>query len=255
MVKLIILDLDGTLLHSDKSVSALTLSVLAQCQMNGIRIAIATARSETAAARYIKLVKPDAVISDGGALVRCDRRTIYECCISADTADRLIVQLQALPGYVEMSVETSEAYFVSWTGSASSDYSHSVYHDFGHPLHMDAYKITVHLEHTEGLRQLAVQYPDCGLLSFSDGPWYRFANKHATKMQAIMNLAREWGLSLSEIVAFGDDYNDEEMLHMCGIGVAMENAVETVKNAADCVCDSNDGDGVARWLMEHVLTE
>ena len=54
-------------------------------------------------------------------------------------------------------------------------------------------------------------------------------------------------------VAFGDDYNDIEMLRDCGIGVAVANAIPEVKTAADYICDTNDNDGVAKWLEERVL--
>ncbi|MDE6673634.1 MAG: HAD hydrolase family protein [Acetatifactor sp.] len=61
-------------------------------------------------------------------------------------------------------------------------------------------------------------------------------------------------LSLSDIVSFGDDINDMEMLQICGIGVAVSNAVMDVKAVADCVTLSNDEDGVADWLEKNILT-
>ena len=60
-------------------------------------------------------------------------------------------------------------------------------------------------------------------------------------------------ISLNEIVAFGDDKNDMEMLKMCGIGVAVDNAISDVKDIADSVTLSNDEDGVAQWLAKNVL--
>lgn len=60
---------------------------------------------------------------------------------------------------------------------------------------------------------------------------------------------------MEEIVAFGDDYNDIEMLRACGTGVAVGNALAEVKQAADEVCLTNEEDGVALWLTEHVLRE
>jgi hydroxymethylpyrimidine pyrophosphatase-like HAD family hydrolase len=54
-------------------------------------------------------------------------------------------------------------------------------------------------------------------------------------------------------VSFGDDKNDLEMIKRCGIGVAVENALDEVKNVAKYVCKSNNDDGVARWLEEYIL--
>ena len=73
-------------------------------------------------------------------------------------------------------------------------------------------------------------------------------NRKATKANGIRLLAQRHGISLEDIVAFGDDYNDIDMLKTCGVGVAMANALEAVKESADAVCSSNDEDGVAHWL-------
>ena len=77
----------------------------------------------------------------------------------------------------------------------------------------------------------------------------------AGKVQAIREMARLLNISLSDIVAFGDDKNDMEMLQICGTGVAVANAVSDVKNAADSVTRSNDEDGVAEWIAKNVLVE
>ena len=68
-------------------------------------------------------------------------------------------------------------------------------------------------------------------------------------------MAKLLNISLSEIVSFGDDCNDLEMLQICGTGVAVSNAVAEVKTAADCVTLSNDEDGVADWIEKNILTK
>lgn len=78
-------------------------------------------------------------------------------------------------------------------------------------------------------------------------------HKDATKSKATAELARYWGIVPSEIVAFGDDLNDVDMLQFAGAGVAMGNAFDAVKAASDFVCRSNDAEGLAHWLAEHVL--
>ena len=60
-------------------------------------------------------------------------------------------------------------------------------------------------------------------------------------------------LTLDEIISFGDDYADMEMLQICGRGVAMGNAIEEVKQAADAITDSNDNDGAAKYLEKYIL--
>ncbi|BBB89727.1 MAG TPA: HAD hydrolase family protein [Methylomusa anaerophila] len=55
------------------------------------------------------------------------------------------------------------------------------------------------------------------------------------------------------VAAFGEDYNDVEMLRECGISVAVSTAIDEVKAVADDICGDCDEDGVARWLEENVL--
>jgi hydroxymethylpyrimidine pyrophosphatase-like HAD family hydrolase len=74
-----------------------------------------------------------------------------------------------------------------------------------------------------------------------------------TKASGIKYIADYFSISLSEVAAFGDDYNDVDMLRECGAGVAMSNAIDECKAAADYICGDCDDDGVARWLEENVL--
>lgn len=68
------------------------------------------------------------------------------------------------------------------------------------------------------------------------------------KAWGIEQLVKRWNITAEQCVAFGDGGNDIEMLTWCGIGYAMANAPEAVKNAADEVCPSNDEDGVLETL-------
>jgi HAD superfamily hydrolase (TIGR01484 family) len=78
-------------------------------------------------------------------------------------------------------------------------------------------------------------------------------NKDARKINAVSTVAAEFGISLSDVAAFGDDYNDIEMLRDCGIGIAVENAINEAKAVANYICGDCDNDGVAKWLEENVL--
>ena len=72
----------------------------------------------------------------------------------------------------------------------------------------------------------------------------------ASKAAALGWLLDRWGLSQEDVVAFGDDVNDVEMVAEAGLGVAMANAVPEVKAAADRITVSNEEDGVAVVLEE-----
>lgn len=76
---------------------------------------------------------------------------------------------------------------------------------------------------------------------------------HAVSRKAITELCRHLNITSSEIAAFGDDFNDIGMLKLCGLGIAMENAIAKVKQAADEICASNENDGFAKWIENHLL--
>ena len=74
------------------------------------------------------------------------------------------------------------------------------------------------------------------------------------KGKALVRLGEILGISREEIMAFGDGANDLDMMKEVGIGVAMGNGKEEIKEAADYIAASNDEDGVARFLEEYVLS-
>ena len=80
-----------------------------------------------------------------------------------------------------------------------------------------------------------------------------FSWKKISKLSALsFLLEKKYDISLREVIAFGDNYNDIEMLEGVGLGVAVDNAKEEVKNVADQITLSNLEDGVAH-VLEHVF--
>lgn len=80
-----------------------------------------------------------------------------------------------------------------------------------------------------------------------------FMPKGVTKAYGISLLAKDLGLKQEEIMAIGDEENDLPMIQYAGLGVAMENAVPFVKEAADFVTASNEENGVAKVIQKFVL--
>jgi HAD superfamily hydrolase (TIGR01484 family) len=78
-------------------------------------------------------------------------------------------------------------------------------------------------------------------------------NREAVKANAVKLLVERYGYDMREIIAFGDDFNDVEMIKQCGIGVAVSNAIGEAKAAADFICGSNDEDGVAKWIEDNLF--
>ncbi len=61
------------------------------------------------------------------------------------------------------------------------------------------------------------------------------------------------GIAPEEAVYFGDDQDDAESMQICGLGVAVDNAIPEVKAVADDIAECNDADGVAKWIEAHLL--
>ncbi len=75
----------------------------------------------------------------------------------------------------------------------------------------------------------------------------------ASKGAALKTLIKDLGVSSESVMAIGDAENDIEMIQLAGIGVAVGNAGQAVKDAADVVVASNDADGVAEAVERYVL--
>jgi Cof subfamily protein (haloacid dehalogenase superfamily) len=91
----------------------------------------------------------------------------------------------------------------------------------------------------------------------SKDTYLEIAHKSISKKTAIETLLNSHypKLVLNDVLAFGDNYNDIEMLKAVGIGVAVENSNESVLKIADVITDSNKNDGVAKYLLNHFKNE
>jgi len=117
----------------------------------------------------------------------------------------------------------------------------------------DADKVMIRAASYDEVMALSPVTPENCYLEMNAGVFAVLMAKEATKLLAATALTQRLGYSLSDCVFFGDDYNDVGLLLACGVGVAMENAIDEAKKAADYVTLSNAQDGVAAWLWEHAL--
>ena len=90
--------------------------------------------------------------------------------------------------------------------------------------------------------------PELGFLRYSEDG-YDVVQRGMNKAVGLQELLDQLGFTCNEVAAFGDNYNDIEMLKLAGTAVAMGNAVDEVKQLADYVTSSTDQDGIARALI------
>lgn len=284
-VKMIILDLDGTLLRSDKTVSERTLRTLQKCRNRGIIVVIATARFWIGAEKYIRLIRPDYEITTDGTMIhrsesldtahtragchnvrisegdcpkpglnqQTEENLVYRCGMDLQTTNRLIKLIQAADTQAEITTAVGKRVYWNNLHIAESEKLYkAIYCDYQKPLTEAACKIAACLPDKKTAQDIA-DACDLKLISYRDENFYAFIAPAAGKLQAIRALASSLGISMEETAAFGDDENDLDMLQACGKGIAVANALELVRDAADEVCKDNDSDGVAMWLEENVL--
>ncbi len=80
-------------------------------------------------------------------------------------------------------------------------------------------------------------------------------NKEISKSEGIKILLKNFNLNVKDAIAFGDNYNDVDMLELVGLGVAMKNAPQDVQERAKYITDSNDTDGIYKCLKKLQIIE
>lgn len=247
--KLLLFDLDGTLLDDDKNISPRNLAAIRRCRDEGIVIGVATARSEATSARYVSRFAPEVLISNSGGLVRVRGQIVYQCGFTADEAAVLVGA--GVAEHRGITVDCADTTYCSHVidffnepGMTYTDFA-----DFRHP----AFKICIEGTDTDFAERTAALVEDCAWLAFSDCDWFKFSKSSVSKGSAIVHAGQALGIALADITAFGDDYVDTEMLRDCGVGVAMGNAVDGVKKCADVIIGNNNSDAIADYIENYVL--
>ena len=251
--KLIVTDLDGTLLRNDKSISKFTLETLERCRRQGILIAFATARPVRGVTAMRSSFEPDILINHNGAVFAYGDDQI-SLGISREQLNVILTNILAAYPQAEIGVESNDVFYANydvtkhWWGEphirteASFDEFDLAYAD----------KIVISLE-DEDVNALEAYLVDDCYLEVAEDILGMVMSKRATKFNAITAICDVLEIKPADVVCFGDDRNDISMLQGCGIGVAMENANEVVKEVADVLCASNEQDGVATWIREFIL--
>ncbi len=257
-IKMIVTDLDNTLLRRDKTISNYTERVFDHLQERGVLVAFATSRSAQASARFRQIIRPDVNITSGGAIATMGGQQLFRAAIDIGTASAIIHELKKSEGIFQITADTEEHYFdskpidKSWLGWV--DYSNSITTDFTEQLPVpDVFKITPKAANKDAVSEIVSKFESVDVLNFTGEDWYQIKSRKASKMLAIMAVCKQLHIQPAQVVAFGDDYNDIEMLSECGIGIAVDNAIDECKAVSNYVCNDCDADGVARWLKEHLL--
>ena len=249
-IKTIVVDLDRTLLHTDKTLSAHTVKVFEECKKCGMKIMVATARPYRTAKQYCEIIGADAmVVSNGARIIYSNQRTDYG--IGPKSAEHLLNELKRYP-YLRITLETGDC---AYSNLPISDYETILSNDLvGISNDEGALKILVHLDNEETLALVKNELTDDLYYTIAHGYLMQIMNTSATKWNGIKAMLDICNCSPNETVYFGDDQDDIEPIKMCGLGVAVSNGMDEVKTVADYIAESNDNDGVAKFI-EKMLFE
>lgn len=272
-IKLIALDLDGTLLSSDKTLTPRNRAALTAASGAGVLIVPATGRfykGMPAVIRALPFIRY--VITINGAQVFDARsgESIYSAEIPTAEAVALCEYLDTLPviydcyvggwGYITASMQEKAAEYISNIHSLQMVRElrspvpelKAWLREGGHrPQKMQLFTKNDVPYRDELLRTLTEKFPRFAI-STSLPNNIEINSRDADKGRALLELAAKLGLSREQTMAFGDGLNDLTMIRAAGAGVAMANGHPDVKAAADVIAENCDADGVAK-VIEQVL--
>lgn len=250
-MKAIITDLDRTLLRTDKTISEYTCSILKRCRHKGLLLMAATARPERAIVSYHEQVGFDAITTLNGARILLPQVAI-ENGISRSSAESILQKASGLPGIV-LSLETAEGIF---SNVPIPEWNATVHEGFpALPTESTIYKILLSSSEKDIQPEVEKSLTSDTYMTVAEGTLIQIMSAAASKWNGIRIMLEAAGVRQDEAVYFGDDNDDIEPIKNCGVGVAVSNAIDRVLEAADYVTESNDMDGVARYLEENILSK
>ena len=269
--KIIALDLDGTLLDSQKRLSPENLAALEKAGAAGIEIVPTTGRFFDAMPEVIRdLPFLHYAITINGAEVYDIRAgsAVFRAEIPLRRAEEIMRYLDGFPVVYDCYMD-GWGYMTRSLQEKCGEYAPDVHYfemltrfrkpvdnliDFIRERGHDIQKIQFFMKDASiklrWMEELEQRFP--GIIATSSVVNnIELNDRHASKGEALAALCERLGCDISESIAFGDGLNDISMLRAAGLGVAMENAQQSVKDAADAITDDCDSSGVARGIEKY----
>lgn len=264
---LLAIDLDGTLVNSDKVITPRTLKALEEVQQKGVQIVISTGRPVEGAMHIAEQLE---LTQRGGFLVSYNGALVHDC-LAGEEIFSCPVPDRHIPFLLQRALENDCAFVVYQgdvvlTTDASSEYvqysgrnNHLPVRearDFLKEAVPPFYKGLIVGEPSQmpSLRDRLTKEMHGGLDFCLSEPFFlECVAPGVSKMGGIEAVLRRTGTPIEQVIAMGDSDNDVSMIQRAGLGVAMGNAREKAKLAADVVTASNEEDGVADIIEKYLL--
>ncbi|MFD3158077.1 Cof-type HAD-IIB family hydrolase [Haloimpatiens sp. FM7330] len=268
MYKLAVFDLDGTLLNDQHEISNENIEALERLKQNGCKVAIATGRTDLLVKEYAKKIKINGpVIACNGALVRnpFTKEEVFKRIIPQSEVKKII---DICKKDDHMFMAYSKECILS-----TQNYRAKYYEERNKKLDLDCKvkiiitddakyissnfeinKILIIENNEEKYNELPQKLQGVSGVTIcqSSTGFMDIMPKGTSKKNALEMLAKSENISRSEIVAFGDNYNDIEMLEYAGCAITTENGVDSVKEIVDYISIDNNKSGVAYAIKNHL---
>ena len=266
MYKLVAIDMDGTLLKHDKSISKKNKEVIKKARDKNVKVVLATGRPVDGVKRYLEELKllhnDEYILTFNGAIIKeigSDKIICKDILKGQDLlylyeiSKKVGVNIHAFSKYGCITPKMNE--YTELEGEINGIDLYEVNYDTIDPqeeiikiMMIDKPEI---LE--EGIKKLPKEVYKKYTVLRSAPYFLEFLSKTCNKGEGIKSLAENLGIKREEIICIGDAGNDLHMIEYAGLGVAMENGFEEIKVKADFVTKSNEEDGVAYVFEKFVL--
>ena len=270
--KLICIDMDGTLLNDKKTISERNLRAISLASIKGVRIAVSTGRIFTSAEYFSNLlgVKSPVIAANGAYIREKDRdEVVYEAAIGAQKCKKLLSVFRQYGIYPHFytndtifteNVIFSSRFYAQANKTLSKDnqikvvlvkdwdevfakYESKIFKSIG--VDSDIEKIRKAKISLRNLNEFEVVG--------SNFDNFEITNKGVSKGNAVKILVEYYGIKSEQVICIGDSENDLSMIKFAGLGVAMGNADDVIKESAKYITDTNNCDGVAKAIEKFVL--
>ena len=251
--KYIFLDVDGTVIdHKSNTIPESTKETIKKLQENGHIVILSTGRPVSLLYGIDKELNIDTFIASNGRVVVCEGKLIHNDYIDKEVVKKVVKV--ALENKIDLAFESMTDYVLNTRYSNISDRFSDIFHLEYPKVHRD-----YHLDND--IYQMVFFYVEDDYKKFEDlFPTlnFHYANEYGIDINekggmkeiGIKILQEAFNYNIEDVIAVGDGDNDTSMIEHAHLGVAMGNAVESLKKASDMITDSADNDGIYKLFKK-----
>ena len=259
-IKLIAIDLDGTLLNEDAKISDYNKNIITKLIDKGIDIVIATGRPIFSMDFYYKELQnnSESIVFNGAMVVNKSFNCIFNSPLENSIVSNIInLYKEKYINYTSLTLYSMKEYIVAKDNFKFQTYTEKFDKEnkiIGLENFNDNIKIQKIIIFGENDILINIKQTIDKLFTvhtaFSNPNFLEILSINTNKANALKWLCDKKGIDRKNVIAFGDNYNDIEMIEFAGIGVAMENAESYVKKNAKYIADTNNNNGVGTFLKD-----